>query len=442
MAGLLLTRTNNRCLQAWMREELKRRAWTRKKEGITYLQAYFHGEIGRRIAARRKLEYSVESKCKVGVAQRKLELLEAAVAEAAVIEYAFAGLAEAQGVMARLQDENEVQEMLNYALAARDGEEMAAAIKAADALGLEEIWSGLADGDPRKGLVPRCRMMTEQLSRYGELMAGLAAAMRERTVEALQAMIVECESVELECGEVQEAREMLKMAEFETNSRKLRQDKRQAQIEAKWAKKEAPALPPPNPAVLQDIKATERRITEFTAALSVAKENGEAFPGEIQRLEQKIEECERKLKSEAAKEEARKKQLEQDKVRPAGNTQHTTPALPPSFPPSFLVCKLAAGSVLLVCSSLRCLRALPRRPTACCPARPPSPRTDCPTDRLFPSFPSFPFIPFLSLPCRPSSSWPSARTPARPRSQSCWRRWSRRCGWCWRRTSRSRWSRW
>ena len=54
-----------RGLQAWMREELKRRAWTRKKEGITYLQAYFHGEIGRRIAARRKLEYSVEKNCRL-----------------------------------------------------------------------------------------------------------------------------------------------------------------------------------------------------------------------------------------------------------------------------------------------------------------------------------------------------------------------------------------
>ncbi len=108
-------------------------------------------------------------------------------------------------------------------------------------------------------------------------------------------MIVECESVELECGEVQEAREMLKMAEFETNARNLRQEKRTAQIEAKWAKKEEPKLPPPNPAVVQEIKSTERRITEFSAALAVAKENGEAFPGEIHRLEQKIEKCERKL---------------------------------------------------------------------------------------------------------------------------------------------------
>ena len=222
------------------------------------MQAYFHGEIGRKIAARRKLEYSVEKNCRwppcptaaralhsvsvelmiargidrltvapspfvhrVGVEQRKLELLETAVAEAEAIKYThFAGLVEARNLMERLQDENEVKEMLDYALAARDGDEMTAALKAADALGLEEIWYLLAEGDSRKNIIPRCRLMTEQLSRYGELMQGLAAAMRERTVEALQAMIVECESVELDCGEVQEAREMLKMAEFETNSRK------------------------------------------------------------------------------------------------------------------------------------------------------------------------------------------------------------------------------
>ena len=94
----------------------------------------------------------------------------------------------------------------------------------------------------------------------------------------------------------------------------MRQEKRQAAIEAKWSKKEETELPPPNAAVLQDIKATERRITEFSAALSVAKETGEAFPGEIHRLEQKIEECERKLTSEAAKETERKKQLEKDKA--------------------------------------------------------------------------------------------------------------------------------
>ena len=82
-------------------------------------------------------------------------------------------------------------------------------------------------------------------------MRGLNVAMRERTVEALKAMILECESVELECGEVEEAREMLKMAEFESIARRLRQEKRQMQIEAQWAKAPEPKATAPNVALLE-----------------------------------------------------------------------------------------------------------------------------------------------------------------------------------------------
>ena len=145
-------------------------------------------------------------------------------------------------------------------------------------------------------------------------MRGLNVAMRERTVEALKAMILECESVELECGEVEEAREMLKMAEFESIARRLRQEKRQMQIEAQWAKAPEPKATAPNVALLEQQAATERRIREFEHALTAATENGEAFPGELQRLEAKIAESKQELQSDAMKEEERRQRIEREKA--------------------------------------------------------------------------------------------------------------------------------
>jgi len=302
-----------RGLQHWIREELLRRAWTQKKKGFVLLQAIFHGRLARKRVERLRLEVSVERDCEEGVSQRKLALLESAITAAAKINHTFPLLVTANNILDRLKDEMQVEEMLTYAIAARDPEELERALKSADMLGLENLWYSLPEDDPRQQLIPRSRMLIEQLSRYGELMSGLAAAMRERTVDALQAMISECESVELECGELSEARSMLKMAEFEQKTRELRQDKRQSQIEKQWAKKEEPPPPPPSAAMQQEVVANERRVREFQHALAAAKENGEAFPGEIQRLEVKIQECQQKLQSEAMKAEERLQRIERER---------------------------------------------------------------------------------------------------------------------------------
>jgi hypothetical protein len=303
-----------RGLQHWMREELLRRAWTQKKKGFVMLQACHRAKGARKRVARLRLEVKVERDCEEGVSQRKLTLLEDAISGAAKINHSFPLLKKANEILDRLKDEEEVEEMLTYAIAARDPDELDRALKSADALGLESLWYALAGDDPRQQLIPRSRLLIEQLSRYGELMTGLAAAMRERTVDALQAMIVECESVELECGELSEARSMLKMAEFEQKTRQLRQDKRQSQIEKQWAKKEEPAPQPPGAAMQQDVAANEGRVREFQHALSAAKENGEAFPGEIERLEVKIHDCQQKLQMASMKAAERLQKLERERA--------------------------------------------------------------------------------------------------------------------------------
>jgi myosin heavy subunit len=307
-----------RGLQGWMREELKRRTWTTKKKGFVSLQARQRGSAARKRVARLRLEVDCERKCEEGVSQRKLEPLEYAIGEAERISHTFPLLAEARAILDRLKDEKEVEEMLAYAVEAKDSAELERSLQAATQLGLEALWHGLNDDDPRKGLIPRCQTLIEQLSRYDELMAGLNTAMRERTVEALKAMIIECESVELECGEVEEAREMLKMAEFEQSARRLRMEKRQRQIEAQWTKpneKEAAASSTePNVALLEEQANMERRIREFEHALTAATENGEAFPGELQRLEAKIAECKQQLQSDAMKAEERRQRIEREKA--------------------------------------------------------------------------------------------------------------------------------
>ena len=304
-----------RGLQAWMVEELKRRTWTSKKAGFVSLQARARGSAARKRVARLRLEVECERQCEEGVSQRKVEPLEFAITEAKRIAHTFPLLMEAKAILDRLKDEQEVEEMLSYAVKAKDSAELEKSLQAAAQLGLEALWHGLDEGDARKDLIPRCRTLIEQLSRYDELMSGLSSAMRERTVEALKAMIVECESVELECGELEEAREMLKMAEFEQSARRLRLEKRQRQIEAQWTKpKEAERVGQPNVALLEEQALMERRIREFEHALTAATENGEAFPGELQRLEAKIAECKQQLQSEAMKEEERRQRIERDKA--------------------------------------------------------------------------------------------------------------------------------
>jgi myosin heavy subunit len=303
-----------RGLQGWIREELKRRVWTHKKHAFIALQARQRGDSARKRVARLRLEVDCERTCEEGVTQRKLAPLEFAITEAARINHSFPLLIEAKAILDRLKDEKEVEEMLAYAVAAKDGAELERSIKAAEQLGLEALWHTLHEDDPRKGLIAKCRMLIDQLSRYDELMRGLNVAMRERTVEALKAMIVECESVELECGEVEEAREMLKMAEFEQSARRLRQEKRQMQIEAQWAKPPEPKSTAPNTALLEQQAATERRIREFEHALTAATENGEAFPGELQRLEAKIHEAKQQLQSDAMKEEENRQRIHREKA--------------------------------------------------------------------------------------------------------------------------------
>ena len=107
---------------------------------------------------------------------------------------------------------------------------------------------------------------------------------------------------------------MLKMAEFEQKTRQLRQDKRQSQIEKQWAKKEEPTPPPPSAALQQDVAANERRVRDFQHALAAAKENGEAFPGEIERLEVKIHDCQQKLKMASMKADERSQRLERERA--------------------------------------------------------------------------------------------------------------------------------
>ena len=304
-----------RGLQCWIRQELIRRAWTRKKQGVEACQAHFRGTSARKRVVRLRREVKVERDCQTGVQRRQLDLLSSAIAEAISIRHEFPLLAEAKAIVDRLRDEKEVEDMLNYAITARDAKELQNAVRAAEALQLEKLWFGLDPADSRRQLIPRSRTLIDQLARFDELMAGLATAMRERTVEALKAMIVECESVDLDCGELVEARAMLKMAQFEQSSRRLRQEKRQLQIEQQWAKKDEVPLPPkPNAAMLQEVAATERKVREFQHALAAAQENGEAFPGEIQRLEAKIGECQQKLVGEATKEEERRQEIERQKV--------------------------------------------------------------------------------------------------------------------------------
>jgi hypothetical protein len=303
-----------RGLQSWMKEELVRRTWTRRRSGVERMQAQVRGTSARKRIVRVRQEVTVERDCENGIKQRKLELLEAAITGAEAISHTFPMLAEAKAIVDRLRDERQVEDMLNYAITARDADELKRALQAADALKIESLWARLEAVDPRHSLISRSRTLIDQLVRYDELMVGLATAMRERTVEALKTMILECESVELECGELTEARAMLKMAEFEQNSRVLRQNKRQAQIQKMWAKQEVSEKQQPNAAMLQEVAAIERRIREFQHALVAAQENGEAFPGEIQRIEMKISECQQKLQGEAMKEEERRQQIELEKA--------------------------------------------------------------------------------------------------------------------------------
>lgn len=303
-----------RGLQGWIREELKRRTWTHKKQAFISLQAGIRGRAARTRVVRLHLEVGCERKCDEGIKERKVEPLEYALAEAERIRHTFPLLAEARAILDRLKDEKEVEEMLSHAVLARDGDQLERGLKAAETLGLEALWYNLHDDDPRKALIGKSRTLIDQLARFDELMSGLAAAMRERTVEALRAMILECESVELDTGEVAEAREMLKMAEFEQSARRLRQEKRQLQIESQWAKPAQPEPTAPNVALLEQQATTERRIREFEHALTAAQENGEAFPGELQRLEAKIQKCREELQGAAMKAEERRQQIEREKV--------------------------------------------------------------------------------------------------------------------------------
>ena len=71
--------------------------------------------------------------------------MEYSITEAARISHTFPLLTEAKAILDRLKDEQEVEEMLGYAVAAKDGAELERSIKAAELLGLEALWHTLAE---------------------------------------------------------------------------------------------------------------------------------------------------------------------------------------------------------------------------------------------------------------------------------------------------------
>ena len=222
-----------RSLQAWLREELIRRKWGKCRDGYTAMQAAYRAAVGRRVAARRRVEVALEKQCRHAMQLRREELCVAALEKADEIDYHPPMVEDVRYIIDRIRDEREVEDMLRTAVHRKQLEDVEEALKAVDAIELEKAWSSLPKSDERAGLIPRCRLVYDQLTKYGDLMRMLADAMADRSIKRLQAAIKEAERLQMgtpenPCPEVEEAKAMIKMAEFEKVSRQERKARREA----------------------------------------------------------------------------------------------------------------------------------------------------------------------------------------------------------------------
>lgn len=240
---------NVRMLQAWVREELVRVAWLKTKKGYVAMQAAYRAGLGREIAARRKLEADLEKQCRTALQLRKEELCVAALARADEIDYHPPKLDEVRYIIDRIRDEREVEGMLRSAIHRKDLDDVEEALRAVDAIELTKAWSSLPKSDERAALIPRCQLVYDQLTKYGDLLKMLADAMAARTIDRLHAAIQEAERLQVgtpdnPSPEVDEARAMIKMAEFERTSKQEREARKAAAAQSSASDEPAEGTPP------------------------------------------------------------------------------------------------------------------------------------------------------------------------------------------------------
>ena len=172
--------------------------------------------------------------------------------------------------------------MLRSAIHRKVLEDVEEALKAVDAIELAKAWSSLPKTDERAGLIPRCKLVYEQLTKYGDLMKQLADAMAVRSVERLTAAIKEAERLQMgtpenPAPEVEEAKAMIKMAEFEKVSKQERRVRREAAA-AKGPDHIPEGMPPPSAEVLRsrrnlEVASVSPMLRAAVTAASVEKLN-------------------------------------------------------------------------------------------------------------------------------------------------------------------------
>jgi myosin heavy subunit len=289
---------NVRALQRWIREELTRKAWTKCRGSYIDLQAAYRGAVGRRVAGRRRAEVGVEKMCQKAMKLRKEELCVEALAKADEIDYHPRMVDDVRYIIDRIRDEREVEDMLRTAIHRKVLEDVEEALKAVDAIELAKAWSSLPKTDERAGLIPRCKLVYDQLTKYGDLMKQLSDAMQVRSVERLTAAIKEAERLQMgtpdnPCPEVEEAKAMIKMAEFEKASkqeRRVRKEKREKKSGADISEGT-----PPSPEVMQS-----RRNLEVASVSPMLRAAVTAASAE--KLNKAISQASSRLDDEAAQE--------------------------------------------------------------------------------------------------------------------------------------------
>jgi hypothetical protein len=213
---------------------------------------------------------------------RKEELCVAALAKADEIDYHPRMIDDVRYIIDRIRDEREVEDMLRSAIHQKVLEDVEEALKAVDAIELSKAWSSLPKTDERAGLIPRCKLVYEQLTKYGDLMKMLADAMAVRSVERLTAAIKEAERLQMgtpenPAPEVEEAKAMIKMAEFEKASKQERRARREEA--AKKGPDHIPeGMPPPSAEVLRsrrnlEVASVSPMLRAAVTAASVEKLN-------------------------------------------------------------------------------------------------------------------------------------------------------------------------
>lgn len=286
-----------RAMQRWMREELVRKAWAKCRQAYVDLQAAYRGIQGRKLAARRRAEVGVEKLCRQALQLRKEELCVAALAKADEIDYHPRMVDDVRYIIDRIRDEREVEDMLRTAIHRKVLEDVEEALKAVDAIELVKAWSSLPKTDERAGLIPRCKLVYDQLTKYGDLMKQLGDAMASRSVERLTAAINEAERLQMgtpdnPCPEVEEAKAMIKMAEFEKASKQERELRKQ-QREKRSA--EISEGTPPTPEILRS-----RRNLEVASVAPILRAAVTAASAE--KLNKAISQALARLDPEAAQE--------------------------------------------------------------------------------------------------------------------------------------------